>query len=222
MNDIINWENLLKFSSEFQNKTPFHYGFVKQIFNQKFYQKLLSEYPKLDSFRNGNDMSKTQLFRDWNEPSDSMEPLKKGKNNIFSNSWNDFKTYAESDEFLEQMTIFSGVKVNRLKFFRFIGYRNGGFQLPHVHKVGPNTLILFFYFSPDWKDGEAGGTYFASELDESKIIFEPYDLDNSMAIFHDSPNAIHGTRMITNNKERKAVQLQLELWTENGGWSGGN
>ena len=107
-----------------------------------------------------------------------------------------------------------------MKFFRFIAYRNGGFQLPHIHNVGPTTLVLMFYFSKGWKEGEAGGTYMASEADESKIIFEPYALDNSLAIFHDGPKTAHGTRMITNNLERKALQITLEGWSKEERWSG--
>mgnify|MGYP001358818773 CR=1 FL=1 len=74
---------------------------------------------------------------------------------------------------------------------------------------------MMFYFSKGWKEGEAGGTYMASDTDESKIIFEPYDLDNSMAMFHDGPLAVHGTRMITNNLERRALQITLEEFDEN-------
>ena len=62
----------------------------------------------------------------------------------------------------------------------------------------------------------------ATEEDESKIIFEPYDLDNSLALFHDGPNSAHGTRMITNNLERKALQITLEEFNDDVGWTGGN
>ena len=37
----------------------------------------------------------------------------------------------------------------------------------------------------------------ASEPDESSIIFEPYNLDNSIALFHDGPKAAHGVRYIS-------------------------
>ena len=79
-----------------------------------------------------------------------------------------------------------------------------------------------FYFSKGWSEGEAGGTYMATEEDESKIIFEPYDLDNSMALFQDGPKAAHGTRMITNNLERRALQITLEEYNDDQGWTGGN
>ena len=57
-------------------------------------------------------------------------------------------------------------------------------------------------------------------IDESSIIFEPYNLDNSMAIFHDAPNAIHGVRRLTEDVQRKAVQICLEEYSEKDGWSG--
>ena len=112
--------------------------------------------------------------------------------------------------------------MNKLKHFKFIAYRDGGFQLPHIHNVGPSTLVMMFYFSKGWKEGEAGGTYMATEEDEFKIIFEPYDLDNTLALFHDGPYSAHGTRMVTNNIQRNALQITLEAFDETTGWSGGN
>ena len=103
-----------------------------------------------------------------------------------------------------------------------MAYRNGGFQLPHVHNVGPSTVVIIFYFSKGWEKGDPGGTYIASDLDESDIIFEPYNLDNSMVIFQDSPKAIHGIRYITKDVERRAIQITLEEYNDETGWTGGN
>ena len=41
-----------------------------------------------------------------------------------------------------------------------------------------------------------------------------------MAIFHDAPNAIHGVRRLTEDVQRKAVQICLEEYSEKDGWSG--
>ena len=95
----------------------------------------------------------------------------------------------------------------------------GGYQLPHIHNVGPSTLILMFYFNKNWKKGDPGGTYVTPEEDESKMIFEPYNLDNSVLIFHDGPNAGHGARHITKDVERRAVQIYLEKYSSEKGWS---
>ena len=77
------------------------------------------------------------------------------------------------------------------------------------------------YFSKNWKNGDPGGTYISAEDDESSIIFEPYNLDNSVAIFHDGPNAMHGARYIKKDVERHALQITLEQYDEKLGWSGG-
>lgn len=95
----------------------------------------------------------------------------------------------------------------------------GGYQLPHIHNVGPNTLILMFYFNKNWNKGDPGGTYVTPEEDESKMIFEPYNLDNSVMIFHDGPHAGHGVRYITKDVERRAVQIYLEKYSPEEGWS---
>jgi len=39
------------------------------------------------------------------------------------------------------------------------------------------------YFSKGWKKGDPDDTYVASDIDESSILFEPYNLDNIMVIF---------------------------------------
>ena len=100
-----------------------------------------------------------------------------------------------------------------------MGYQRGGFQLPHIHTVGPSTLVIMLYFSKNWKQGDPGGTYMASEPDESSIIFEPDNLDNTIALFHDSPYAAHGVRYISKDIERRGFQITLEGFSEDSGWS---
>jgi hypothetical protein len=164
-------------------------------------------------------MNKSQLVRQWGN-SKLNTPTVEGSDPILNQVWNKFKLYAESDEFIKNFRKYSEVPINKLKSFQFMAYRKGGFQLPHIHNVGPSTLTLMIYFSKGWKQGDPGGTYMASDVDESKIIFEPYNLDNSMALFLDSPYAAHGVRYITKNVERRAVQIILEEYSAKKGWSG--
>ena len=77
---------------------------------------------------------------------------------------------------------------------------------------------MIFYFNKDWPDGAPGGTYLSKD-GGSEIIFEPYNLDNSMAIFHDGPNSGHGVRYITKDVERRAVQIYFENYSSELGWS---
>ena len=217
---FINWDSILVKSNDFKNQKPFKFAYFRNLFNNSFYANLYQSYPKFDDFEDYEDMSKSQLVLEWGKDKyGKKEPVIPGPDTRFSKEWNEFKLYAESEQFIKNWREFSGVPVNKLKHFKFLAYRNGGFQLPHIHNVGPSTLVMMFYFSKGWKEGEAGGTYMASDTDESKIIFEPYDLDNSMAMFHDDPLAAHGTRMITNNLERRALQITLEEFDENDGWS---
>jgi len=218
---IINWKNLLSKSDDFQNNKPFKFGFMENIFDTNFYNKLYESYPNLDSFEDGSDWSKSQLYRRWgNTP--PKQVVDSGNDVNLNEEWNKLKRYAESNEFIENFRKFSGTRINKLLEFQFLSYRQGGFQLPHIHNVGPNTLVMMFYFSKGWKQGQSGGTYMASEADESKIIFEPYNLDNSLALFQDGPKAAHGTRVISENVERRALQITLEEWNQKDGWSGGH
>ncbi len=60
------------------------------------------------------------------------------------------------------------------------------------------------------------------------LLFEPYNLDNSIALFHDGQKTAQGTRMITNNLERRALQITLQESIDLGlkefyvAYSGGN
>ncbi len=218
--DIINWDRFLDKSQDFKSKKPFKFTFIEEIFNRDFYEKLYNSYPSLDldTWHESNTPSKYQLNQFWGGD-DSFEVVEPGEDSRFSSEWNLFKKYAESNEFIDNIREFSGVDVNRLKHFSFSAYKKGGFQLPHIHNAGPKTLILMLYFSKNWNKGDPGGTYMTPEEDESSIIFEPYNLDNSMAIFHDGPNSGHGVRYITKDVERRAIQIYFENYSSDSGWS---
>ena len=219
---IINLNNVFSQKESFMNRKPFKFAFIENVFDHDFYEKLYQTYPKIDNtWTDGSNFSKSQLTKYWGDAKGN-EPVNEGPDPAYGKEWNEFKLYAESEEFLSNFRKFSGTTVNKLKQIIFVAYRKGGFQLPHIHNVGPNTLILMFYFSKGWGEGDPGGTFLASDVDESKIIFEPYNLDNSLALFQDSPKAVHGARLITKDVERKAVQLTLEEYSEENGWSGIN
>jgi len=220
--EIINWENVFKQSKTFKKQKPFRFAFIEEFFKRDFYERLYETYPKIDeTWTVASDHSKYQLNRFWGK-SGPLEIVTDEYDPKFSQEWNMFKKYVHTKEFSENFQKFSGVRVTNVKHFHLIHLKKGGFQLPHIHNVGPSTLILMIYFSKKWKKGDPGGTYMASEEDESKIIFEPYNLDNSLAIFHDSTHAAHGTRYITKDVERRALQITLEEYDPVNGWSGGN
>jgi len=217
--NIINWENVLPHSKTFQDQKPTKWAFIEEFFVRDFYEKLYETYPKKDDswfFETSNNKS---AYRKWwaeennnDIPSDVEDPN-------FSKHWNIFHHYLFSDEFLSNIRKFSGVPITKVKFLAFMVLTRGGYQLPHIHNVGPSTLILMLYFSKNWNKGDPGGTYITPEEDESKMIFEPYNLDNSALIFHDGPHAGHGVRPITKDVERRAIQIYLEEYSPETGWS---
>ena len=206
---IINWDNVFAQAETFQNNKPFKYGFIENIFYEDFYEKLYETYPSLDTFEKGNTYSKSQLIKYWGNNNKSVIPAE-GNDNNYSEEWNLLKRYLESEDFLKNMSKFSGILFNKLKFFSLIAHRKGGFQSPHNHNMGESVAVAMFYFSKGWKEGEAGGTYVSSDMDESTILFEPYNLDNSMIIFQDGPVSWHGCRYVTKDVERRSLQLYLD------------
>ena len=220
--NIVNWDSVSNQSSSFKNQTPFHFALIEKFFERDFYEKLYETYPKIDeTWMLAHTATKSQLTKYWNGigPNDVVgcedDPQ-------YSEEWNKFKSYAQSKEFVEKIRKFSGVPINKLKFFHFMSYTKGGFQEPHFHNVGPSTLVFMVYLSKNWKKGDPGGTYMASDVDESSIIFEPYNLDNSAAVFLDGPKSTHGVRLITKDIERRALQMTFEGYSTDKGWTGTN
>ena len=193
--------------------------FIEEFFDRSFYEKLYNSYPKFDdTWKKNTSQDKNSFAKLWNRPGvDKITENVEDKN--FSESWNEFYRYLFTEEFIEKMRKFSGVPITRMKLFYFAYMKKRGFQLPHIHNVGPSTLILMIYFSKNWKKGDPGGTYVCLEEDESTMIFEPYNLDNSVMIFHDGPQAGHGVRPIEKDVERRAIQIYLEEYSEEKGWS---
>tara|TARA_B110000014_G_C20094928_1_gene573775 strand:- start:555 stop:1208 length:654 start_codon:yes stop_codon:yes gene_type:complete len=212
--NLVNWENVYQKSDDFKNQQPFKFGFVPNFFNQSFYDELYSEYPKIDdSWGINSDLSKFQYYKIlFSEKKDAKKP--NWNENELSNSWALLYKLFQSEEFISNLRKFTGLPVLGLNNFALIAYKKGGFQLPHIHEDPAKPLICFFYFSKDWPKGEAGGTFMATEEDESSIIFEPYDLDNSMALFQDGPFSAHGCRLISVDRQRSALQVTFDVTSE--------
>ena len=217
---MINWDNVFRHSKTFQERKPTKWEFLEEFFVSDFYEKLYETYPKKDDswfVESSNDKSAYRKW--WAGKKDGNHISSDVEDPNFSESWNKLYHYLFSTEFLSNIRKFSGVPVTKTKTVTFMLLTRGGYQLPHIHNVGPSTLILMLYFSKNWKKGDPGGTYVTPEEDESKMIFEPYNLDNSVMIFHDGPHAGHGVRFIEKDVERRAVQIYLEKYSPEAGWS---
>lgn len=219
--EIVNWENFFKESDNFRNRKPFRFGHIEEFFKRPFYEKLYETYPDPDdeTWIQSTQFSKSQFVRGFGK-NNHGEYAELCEDEKLSPEWNKLFRYFHTNEFVENFMKFSGVPVNKMKTFRFTHYKKGGFQLPHIHNEGPSTLIVFFYFSKGWGKGDPGGTYVASEADESKIIFETDNLDNTMTLLHDGPHSGHGVRYITKDVQRRALQVYFEEYSEENGWSG--
>ena len=217
--NIINWENILDHSKTFQAQKPTKWAFLEEFLSRDFYEKLYETYPKKDESWTLDDQHDYYNFSKFWGGKLAGDISTDVEDPSFSESWNQFHHYLFSEEFLSNIRKFSGVPINRVKHFAFTLLTRGGYQLPHIHNVGPSTLIIMLFFSKNWKKGDPGGTYITTEEDESKMIFEPCNLDNSAIIFQDGPHAGHGVRYITKDVERRSVQIYLEEYSQETGWS---
>ena len=219
--NIINWENVFTHSKAFQENKPVKWAFIEEFFVRDFYEKLYETYPKKDDSKTitgdintyvtggGTDWfyesaEDTNAYRKWwtgglQEQDMPNPPPHMGyvEDPTFSESWNQLYHYLFSDELISNFRKFSGIPVNKPKAFRFMLSTKGGYQLPHIHNIGPTSLVLMLYFSKNWKKGDPGGTYLTTDDTEENMIFEPYNLDNSALLFQDGPHAGHGVRQIT-------------------------
>jgi len=216
--DVVNWKNVYEQSTNFKNHSPTKWAFVKEFLNKDFYEELYKTYPKFDNTWVMKDSYDTRGYpRYWKRDGENIIPEYDSR---YSESWNKFMKYAWSEEFIKKLVEVTGVEVTGLRHFCFLYSNKNCFQIPHIHNVSDKTLIVFIYFSKNWQKGDPGGTFLSDGRDESKILFEPYDLDNTSLFVLDGPNAAHGVRKITKDVERRAIQLTYEPFSTNDGWYG--
>ena len=216
--NIINWENVFAHSKTFQEQKPAKWVFIEEFFVRDFYEKLYETYPKKDdSWFTESTVAKSN-HRKWWGVDRSIHIATNVEDPTFSESWNKFHRYLFSDELISNFRKFSGIPV-KLKQFSLMLLTRGGYQLPHIHNVGPSTMILMLFFSKNWKKGDPGGTYITPDDTESNMIFEPSNLDNTAIIFQDGPHAGHGVRQITKDVERRALSITLDQYSPATGWN---
>ena len=233
--NIANWQNAYDQSSNFKNSSPTKWAFVKEFLDRDFYEELYKTFPKFDStwYLTDSAGSKTDeklAYRKFWKREKSRyyidgTPINEHNliqeyDSMYSESWNKFLNHAWSEEFVKKLVEVTGVEVSGLRHFCFMYAKKDCFQSPHIHNVSDKTLIVFLYFSKNWEEGDPGGTFLSDGLDESKILFEPYDLDNTALFVLDGPKAAHGVRKITKDVERRAIQLTYEPFSTTNGWYG--
>ena len=219
--DIINWENVFSESENFQNRYPTKWAYVEEFLNRDFYEGLYQTYPKFDDtwyFENSYDKSSYRKY--WKKDKEYNGNIITEYDDRYNDTWNKFMNHMWSKEFIKKLVDFSRIDVTNLKQFCFLYIKKDGFQLPHIHDVSDKTLMIFLYLAKNWKEGAPGATYLSDGRDESKIVFEPYNLDNSALIVLDGPEAAHGVRKITEDVERRAIQFTYEPYSPTEGWYG--
>ena len=217
--NIVNWQNASSQSLNFKNSSPTKWAFIKEFLDRGFYEELYKTYPKFDDTWSEMDSYDRVGYRKFWKRDEETNHIQE-YDSIYNESWNKFLEYAWSKEFIKKLVEVTGVEVTGLRHFCFMYAKKDGFQSPHIHNVSDKTLIVFIYFSKNWEEGDPGGTYLSDGRDESKILFEPYDLDNTSLFVLDGPNAAHGVRRITKDVERRAIQLTYEPFSTTDGWYG--
>jgi hypothetical protein len=226
--NIVNWKNAYEQSSNFKNSNPTKWAYVKEFLDRDFYEELYNTFPKFDDTWDPKDNDETLAYRKFwkmDEKNRYADGTPREHNLIqeydsrYSEPWNKFLKHAWSEEFTKKLAEVTGIEVTGLRHFCFMYANSGCYQKTHIHNVSDKTLIVFLYFSKNWESGDPGGTYL-SDTTSSKILFEPYDLDNTALFVLDGPEAAHGMRKIVKDVERRAIQLTYEPFSTTGGWYG--
>ena len=217
--DVVNWQNAYEQSSNFKNQNSTKWAFVEEFLDRNFYEELYKTYPKFDNtWREEDSYDRLAYRKFWKK--DKEESVITEHDSRYSESWNKFLNHAWSKEFIKKLADVTGVEVTNLRHFCFMYAKKDCFQSTHIHNVSDKTLIVFVYFSKNWEEDDPGGTYLSDGIDESKILFEPNDLDNTALFVLDGPAAAHGMRKITKDVERRAIQLTYEPFSTTDGWYG--
>jgi len=227
--NIVNWQNAYDKSSNFKSSGPPKWAFVKEFLDRDFFEELYHTFPKFDDTWNITDNEEKLAYRKFWKTDESRyytdgtpreHNLVQEYDSRYSEPWNRFLKHAWSEEFTKKLSEVTGIKVTGLKHFCFMYANKNCFQKTHIHNVSDKTLIVFLYFSKNWEEGDPGGTYLSNEINGSKILFEPCELDNTALFVLDGPEAAHGMRKIVKDVERKAIQLTYEPFSTTEGWYG--
>lgn len=212
---IFNWKRILSNPENIKKEKPFSFGFIKKPLFETFYDRLQSTYPQPDDkWYVPKDMSRSAQKRLFGN--DEKVHCFDHEDPTLSKEWNEFRHYLFTNEFINKMSELTGIKLTALRHFIFIFNKKGDFNMPHTHHmhVSPENyaykVTVLMYFAKGWKIGDAGGTYVCENEDESSIIFEPDDLDNSMIWFVETPISWHGSRYITKDVTRPSIQFTLQ------------
>lgn len=212
--DIFNWERIFQSKEDFENKKPFPYGFGTKVLQKNFYDYLVETYPGVDEkWYIPKDFSRSAIKRLFGN--DSKNQAYDNDDSSLSTYWNKFRHYLFTKEFFENFSKYTGIKLSGIRHFVFIKNRKGDFNMPHLHWESSREedysykITVLMYFCKGWHKGDLGGTYVCESEDESSIIFEATDLDNSMIWFKETPNSWHGSKYITKDVVRPSIQFTL-------------
>lgn len=213
---MINWDNIFASSETFKNNKPIPFGFIENVFYSDFYDALYSTFPKEDNtWEVSSNISRSSRRRLFGKDTkikavDEIDPT-------ISNEWNAFHHYLFSKEFITNMSKYTGISLSSLDHFIFINNHKGDFNIPHTHHAGVSEdkygykLTVLMYFAKGWKRGDTGGTYISkTDEDETDIVFEPTNLDNSMIAFKETPISFHGSKCVTSDIVRHSIQFTMK------------
>jgi len=214
-NKIINWNNVFANSVIFKNNKPFPFGFVEDVFYPDFYDALYTTFPKEDkTWEYSTNISRSSI-RKWFGKDTKVKAVDEDDPSM-SSEWNTFHHYLFSKEFIANMSEYTGINLTALDHFTIINNHKGDFNIPHAHYPGvPEEkyrykLTVLMYFAKEWRKGDVGGTYISkTDEDESDIIFEPTNLNNSMIAFKETQISFHGSRQITSDVVRHSIQFTM-------------
>tara|TARA_B100000029_G_scaffold133968_1_gene128108 strand:- start:8492 stop:9148 length:657 start_codon:yes stop_codon:yes gene_type:complete len=217
MTEIFNWNNIHANAESFQKSKPFPFGFIENVFENKFYNQLSENYPIIDDkWTNATSIGRASSKRRFGETDakkDTFATLQRDE--TLHQSWNELFSYLFTEDFFKNISQYTGITLTQLRHFHFLYRQKGSFDLPHTHHPDQDPkdyeykVTMLCYFAKTWENGLPGATYISSEEDESTILFEPYNLTNTCMCFAETDHSFHGSRYMNHDLPRPSIQFTL-------------
>lgn len=188
------------------------YVFLENILDNQFFTQLVKNYPKVQYLDPPSD-----LYKSYNRGMQWVRGMK--QNPLYHDLYphvSDFLTYLRSQEFGQRVSNLAGDQIQRSCYsFLVTSSVTGSNVAPHRDSISVGSskyskgFMNMVFFIKGTGGSNSGGLAILGDNTFEQVIFEPYNLINSVLIYNSLFPFYHGFAPIAFRKKRLAIIAQF-------------